>query len=158
MDEKRRRSALMPQSCARWAAAPVTHPIERKLKAMNRRLFLLLGVPYCGAALTAPAAAGRLTASKLVVNVLSVDRESSSHREYSGGVSVETTKFLAKAQIQEVLVNEHGLSPGAFIEIRFEVDVRQPQLPKARDRGRLNPGEVATIWIVGDGSQFRWLR
>lgn len=125
---------------------------------MNRRLFLLLGVAYCGAGLTAPAVAARPPASQLVVNVLSVDRESSSRREYSGGVSVETTKFVAKAQIQQVLVNEHRLSPGALIEIRYEVDVRQPQLPKARDRGRLNPGEVATIWIVGDGGQFRWLR
>src|SRR5271170_7643309 len=125
---------------------------------MNRRFFLLLSVASCGAVLTVPAVAGRLTASKLVVNVLSVDRESSSRREYSGGVSVETTKFLAKAKIQEVLVDEHGLSPGASIEIHYEVDIRQPLLPKARDRGRLNPGEVSTIWVTGDGSQFSWLR
>jgi hypothetical protein len=126
--------------------------------AMNRRFVLLLSVTCCGAILAAPAGAMRLTKSKLIVNVLSVDRESSSRREYSGGVSVETTKFLAKAQIQEVLVNEHALSPGAFIEIRYDIDVRQPQLSKAPDRGRLNPGETATIWIGGDGNRFRWLR
>jgi hypothetical protein len=125
---------------------------------MNRRSFLLSGAALCGAVLTTPAEAGRPTASKLVVNVLSVDRESSSRREYSGGVSVETTRFLAKVQIRELLVNEHKLNPGVVIEVRYEIDVREPPSPKARDRGRLIPGELATIWIIGDGSQFKWLR
>jgi hypothetical protein len=128
---------------------------------MNRRIFHLLSAACCVAvlaALTGATRAWKLTTSKLIVKVMSVDRESSSRREYSGGVSVETTKFVAKAQIQEVLVNEHGLSPGAIVEIRYAVDVRQPPLPNARDRGRLNPGETTTVTVAGGGTRYEWIR
>jgi hypothetical protein len=96
----------------------VVHLIGRNLKAMNRRLFLTLSAAHYGAVLTTPAAAAwRPT------------KQSGCQCSFGGsGIvkpprilrrSVETTKFLAKAQIQELLVNEHGLIPRAVIEIHY---------------------------------------
>jgi hypothetical protein len=131
---------------------------------MNRRGFLMFAAACCGAITPAVAAAPdvgccKLRSSKLVVKVLSVDPQLSNRAQYSGGVTVETTKFIAKVQIEQVLTDEHGLSPGQTIEISYDVRVRQPPLPNVRDRGRLDPGETTTLSIAGEGpSRFAWIR
>jgi hypothetical protein len=128
---------------------------------MNRRSFLLLGALSYGAILVAPAGGARgmkLPTSTLTVYVLSVDSESLTrhpsllqHGQPYGSVTWETTTFVAKAQIQKVLNNEHDLRPGAVIEIRYDVSVRQPPLPPlpGLHRAAPKPGETVTLTVWG---------
>ncbi len=90
----------------------------------------------------------------MTVDVLSVDRVSFSRKEYSNSTS-ETTKFVAKARIQKVLTNEHDLSPGSVIEIRYDVTVRKPPLRGGRS-ATLKAGETVTLSIFGSASTFTW--
>jgi len=117
-----------------------------------------LGAVTCGAILLAPAdgaRAAKLRDSTLTVNVLSVDRQCFNREEFKDR-SRETTSFAAKAQILAVLNNEHGLSPGAVIEIRYDVVVWQPRLPGIRDSRTLKTGETVTLTVIGEGTTFQW--
>jgi hypothetical protein len=147
---------------------------------MSGRLFLLWGSIVLGGVLlggfllggfllrgflatsTSGASAARLPVSTITVNVLSVDRESS-HRDESRNpaqpdVVVDTTRFVARALIAAVLNTEHGLNPGAAIDIRYDVAVRHPPHPSFPVRARLNAGETVTLTVFGGGSSFYWRR
>jgi hypothetical protein len=112
------------------------------------------------AASTGSASAARLPLSTITVNVLSVDRESF-HRDErrppaQSDVVFDTTRFVARALITEVLKTDHGLNPGALIDIRYDVTERQPPHPAFPVRARLNAGETATLTVFGGGSSFIW--
>jgi hypothetical protein len=131
---------------------------------MNRRSFLLL----CAAAspLVASAdfaAAQGLPLSTLTVKVLSVDRESLQRHTYrresfqtgeSSGGWTENTAFVAKAQIEAVLDNNHGLAPGAVIEIRY-VAVKSTVPAEVRDSA-LKAGETTTLTVFRNQTGFFW--
>jgi hypothetical protein len=99
---------------------------------MNRLTFMLLGTAaslLVATAVIAPAA--RLPVSTLTVNVLSVERQTYERDDYrhesfkpAGPPREwyeEKTTYVAKAQIEAVLVNDHGLSSGAVIDIHYEI-------------------------------------
>jgi hypothetical protein len=101
--------------------------------------------------------AARLPRSTVTVIVRSVDRESYNREETPApGVVMERTSFVARAEIVEVPHNEHGLTPGTVIDIRYDVVVRQP--PGTMLRGKtLTPGETVTlIGLYGRGTSFTW--
>jgi hypothetical protein len=133
---------------------------------MNRRSFLLLGAAVSllvASADVAPAQGPPL--STLTVKVLSVDRESSMRHTYrresfqsgesSGGWS-ENTSFVAKAQIETVLNSDHGLSPGAVIDIHYIV-VRS-SVPAEQVLSNLTTGETVTLTIIRLPTGFLWRR
>jgi hypothetical protein len=133
---------------------------------MNRRSILLLGAAaflLVASADTAPAQG--LPISTLSVKILSVDRESLDRhtyhrenfqsRESSGGWS-EKTWFAAKAQIESVLNGDHGLSPGAIIEIRYIVV--QSSVPAEVSDSILKTGETVTLTVYEKAKSFWWRR
>jgi hypothetical protein len=133
---------------------------------MNRRTLVLLGAAASLlAASIANAPAVRLPVSTLNVNILSVDRqtyERNDHRHESfkpGGTSrdwyEEKTTYVAKAQIETVLVNDHGLSPGAIIDILYEVSGGSAPMSARTPRFTVNPGERWTVDVFGGGTSFQ---
>jgi hypothetical protein len=98
---------------------------------MNRRSLVLLGAVSLQVVSAAIAPAARLPVSTLTVHVLSVDRQTYERNDYRhesfkpGGSTrewyEEKTTFVAKAQIEAVVFNDHELSPGAVIDIHYEV-------------------------------------
>jgi hypothetical protein len=131
---------------------------------MNRRSFLLLGA----AALVAPAdvaTAQGLALSTLTVKVLSVDREESERHTYrresfisgesSGGWS-ERTWFVAKAQIETIANNNHGLSSGTVIDIRYVV-IRST-VPSEEVASLLRTGDTVTLTLYRNQTGFWWRR
>jgi hypothetical protein len=130
---------------------------------MNRRSFLVCGSIALNAVLILPisvASAARLATSTITVSVLSVDRESFNREDiqYPGqpAIAFETTKYVARAQVTNVLNSDHELSAGAVIEIRYSVTVRQPPHPAFRVRPTLNAGETKTLTVSGGSSSFYW--
>jgi hypothetical protein len=131
---------------------------------MKRRSFLFLGA--AASLLVASAdfrAAQGLPLSTLTVKVLSVDRESLQRHTYrhesfqtgeSSGGWTENTAFVAKAQIEAVLDNNHGLAPGAAIEIRY-VAVKSTVPAEVRDRA-LKAGETVTLTVFRNQTGFFW--
>jgi hypothetical protein len=126
--------------------------------------FLLGGFVLRGflAASTGEASAARLPVSTITVNILSVDRESF-HRDKSlnpaqADVVIDTTRFVARALLTAVLNTEHGLNPGAVIDIRYDVAERHPPHPSFPVRARLNAAETVTLTVFGGGSSFYWRR
>jgi hypothetical protein len=110
----------------------ITPCCSEKVQVMNRRTAMLLGVAASLLAMsTAIASAMRLPVSTLTVNILSVDRQTYERNDYRhesfklGGASrewyEEKTTYVAKAQIETVLVNDHGLNPATVIDIHYEV-------------------------------------
>jgi hypothetical protein len=80
------------------------------------------------------AMAARLLTSTLVVQVLSVDQESFrrvpamiSQGQVVGGQWPETTGFVAKVQIQNVVRSDHSLAPGETVEIHYTIRTAQPR-------------------------------
>jgi hypothetical protein len=131
---------------------------------MNRRSFLLLGAATSLlVASTDGAPAQGLPLSTLTVKVLSVDRESLDRHTYrresfqtgesSGGWS-EKTGFVAKAQIEAVLDNNHGLMSGAVIDIRY-IAVKSTVPAEVRDRA-LKAGETMTLTVFRNQTGFWW--
>jgi hypothetical protein len=124
---------------------------------MNRRTFFLSALSS-GLVLVAPAGrvrAAKLPTSRLTVSILSVDREAAS--VYAGGTPTGKTTFVATAQILSVLDSDHGLSPGATIAIRYDLDERQQlQQPDRYRKVTLRSGETATLTVFGSGGDFRW--
>jgi hypothetical protein len=98
---------------------------------MDRRSFVLLGAGSLLLASAAMAPALRLPVSQVTVNILSVDRVSYTRDDYHsesfkpGGASrdwhEEKTTYVAKAQIETVVFNDHDLTPGMLIDIHYEV-------------------------------------
>lgn len=130
---------------------------------MNRGSFFICGSIALNAVLLmsiSAASAARLPTSTLTVSVLSVDRESVNRQEsqYSGQPAIifETTKFVAKAQVINVVESDRGLSAGAVIDIRYRVTVRQPPHASFRVKPSLNAGEIKTITVFGSGSLYNW--
>ncbi len=115
------------------------------------------------AASTSSASAARLPVSTITVNILSVGQESF-HRDKSlnpaqPDVAVDTTRFVARALITAVLSTEHGLNPGAAIDIRYDVAERRPPHPSFPVKPRLKAGdENVTLTVFGGGSSFYWRR
>ena len=80
------------------------------------------------AVLVSPAAAARLPTSDLVVQVLSVEQVGALHektdlfeqgQKVPGGVRLwDTTTFVAKARIVNVIRTDHDLAPGEVIDIK----------------------------------------
>jgi hypothetical protein len=132
---------------------------------MNRRLFLLGTAASLLAAFAAIAPAATLPISTLSVKVMSVDRESLDRHTYrresfqsgesSGGWS-EKTGFVAKAQIETVLNSDHGLRPGAIIEIRY-IFVQSSVPAEVRD-STLKTGEKVTLTVYEAAKNFWWRR
>jgi hypothetical protein len=123
---------------------------------MNRRSLLVQGGAVCCAvlfALMGSPKAARLLVSTVTIEVLSVDRLSSSRQIYANGQPFETTKYVATARIQKVLRTDHGLSPDAVIEIHY--DRRDPPMPGPLDHV-LKVGDTATLAVSGGGHTFTW--
>ncbi len=130
---------------------------------MNWRSFLMCGSVALNAVLMvsiSAASAARLPTSTLTVSVLSVDRESVNRQEsqYPGQpvIIFETTRYVAKAQVINVVQSDHGLSAGTVVDIRYSVTVRQPPHPAFRVRPTLNAGEMKTLTVFGGGNSFNW--
>jgi hypothetical protein len=130
---------------------------------MNRRSFLLVGAAAFLLVASADFGATQgLPLSTLTVKVLSVDRESLQQHTYrresfqtgesSGGWS-ENTAFVAKAQIDAVLDNKHGLMPGAVIDIRY-ITVKSTVPAEVRDRA-MKAGEGITLTVFRTGFWWR---
>ena len=123
---------------------------------MNRRIFLMLSA---ASAAMSVASAGRACAMKLLtstvtVNVVAVECLSSDLGHLSGGQSRETTTFLAKAEVATVFATEHGLSPGAVIDIRYDVVVPRPA---SWPEPKLTAGDAKTLTLMGSGNSFKWM-
>jgi hypothetical protein len=100
----------------------------------------------CNFGLVSSAMAARLPTSALIVHVLSVDQESFNRSPAMlkdgkpfGDQWYETTGFIAKAQIQNVIRTDHGLTPGQTITIRYKIqdrhsatDTTQEQVTESR--------------------------
>jgi hypothetical protein len=125
---------------------------------MNRRFLVLFGAAACVIAFTANAPAARLPVSTLTVNILSVDRASFLREEYKAtGGWLEKSTYVAKARIETVVNTEHGLSPGAVIDIRYDVRVQQPPNPYNRSiAASLKVGDIWTLTVFGGGTSFEW--
>jgi hypothetical protein len=104
------------------------------------------------------AIAARLRTSTLVVQVLSVDQESL-HSEPSpvsqgktfGDQSFETSFFVAKARIQDVIQNDYALAPGETIEIHYKIRTAKPRPLPFKDKP-LEPGKTMTLEVTkGNG-------
>jgi hypothetical protein len=133
---------------------------------MNRRTFVLLGAAASLlAASAAIAPAVRLPVSTLTVNILSADRQTYERNDYRhesfkpGGVSrewyEEKTTYVANAQIETVLVNDHGLTPGAIIDIHYEVSGGSAPIYARAHPLTVNAGERWTVDVFGGGTSFR---
>jgi hypothetical protein len=115
---------------------------------------LLLG----SAVLVSAAMAARLPTSTLVVQVLSVDQESFrrepamvSQGNAVGEQRLETTGFVAKVQIQNVIQSDHGLAPGQTIEVHYTIRTATPRPRSSRDTP-LEPGKNMTLTVMkGNG-------
>ena len=130
---------------------------------MNRRDLLLGGAIACAAiplARPGRADAARLPISTVTVNVLSVvlvSQDTEVPRGPGTGAVFERSNFVAKARIVEIPHNEHKLTPGAIIDIRYRTDVRKP--PDSNFRGNtkmLVEGQTVTVELFGNGSSFEW--
>jgi hypothetical protein len=117
-------------------------------------LAVLLG----SAVLVSAAMAARLPTSTLVVQVLSVDQESFrrepamvSQGNAVGEQRLETTGFVAKVQIQNVIQSDHGLAPGQTIEVHYTIRTATPRPRSSRDTP-LEPGKNMTLTVMkGNG-------
>ena len=115
---------------------------------------LLLG----SAVLVSAAMAARLPTSTLVVQVLSVDQESFrrepamvSQGNAVGEQRLETTGFVAKVQIQNVIQSDHGLAPGQTIEVHYTIRTATPR-PLSFTDTPLEPGKNMTLTVMkGNG-------
>jgi hypothetical protein len=124
---------------------------------MIRRTFVLLGTAASLLVATAAVApAARLPVSTVTVNVLSVERKTYERDDYRhesfkpAGPTLERyeekTTYVAKAQIEAVLVNDHGLSPGTVIDIHYEVPGGSAPIYARTPPLTVNAGER---WTVG---------
>jgi len=108
------------------------------------------------------AMAARALTSTLVVQILSVDQESfrrgpammSQGRPF-GDQWLESTGYVAKAQIQNVIRSDHGLAPGEIIEIHYEIRTATPQ-PLPFTDARLKPGQSGTLTVSKAKSGYSW--
>jgi hypothetical protein len=111
--------------------------------------FLFGNAVYASAAMAA-----RLPTSTLVVQVLSVDQESF-HSEPApvsqgnafGEQSFETSGFVAKAYIQNVVQSDHGLAAGETIEIHYKIRTAKPRPLTFKDKP-LEPGKTMTLTVM----------
>jgi hypothetical protein len=117
-------------------------------------LALLLG----NAAIASAAMAARLPTSTLVVQVLSVDKESFrrepaavSKGKVSGDQWLETAGFVAKARIENVIQSDHGLAAGETIEIHYTIRTATPRPLPFKDTP-LEPGKNTALTVMkGNG-------
>ncbi len=130
---------------------------------MKRRSFLAFSAIALIAPLMLPigsTSAARLLTSSIVVEVLSVDRESVNREEIKyperPTVAFETSKYVAKARVTKILRNENGLQEGAVIDILYSVTVRDPPDPFFRVRPTLSAGQATTLSVSGGGGKFDW--
>jgi len=132
---------------------------------MNRRSLVLLGAAtslLVASAAIAPAV--RLEVSTLTVNILSVDRQAYERNDYrhesfkpgepSRESYEENTTYVAKAQIETVLVNDHGLSPGTVIDIHYAVLGGSAPIYARTPSLIVKPGERWTVNVFGGGTSF----
>jgi hypothetical protein len=123
---------------------------------MNRRTFVLLGTATSLLVATAAIApAARLPISTLNVKILSVERQTYERDDYRHESFIpagstrewyeEKTTYVAKAQIEAVLVNDHGLSPGAVIDIHYEVSGGSAPIYVRAHPLTVNAGERWTV-------------
>jgi hypothetical protein len=107
-----------------------------------------VAIAFLGAALAA-----RLPISTLTIEVLSVEEKLSKSETYANGQTIETTTFVARAKIQKIVQTDHGLSPGAVIDILYRRT--RPSLP-GRPNRFLEVGETVTLDVFGSGHSFTW--
>ena len=125
---------------------------------------LLLAALTCSLVATlsiSDAQAVKLPRSELVINVISVKK--TFHRRWNGLKNPEEiSKFVASARIQSVVNTEHGLLPGADIEVVYDIVVRYDTVNRARTLPgtnqvkALNPGDTITVNVYADGTRFRY--
>jgi hypothetical protein len=107
-----------------------------------------------------PAMAVRLPTSTLVVQVLSVEQVSFnrepamiSQGRVVGDRWLETTGFIAKVQILNVIRTDHGLAPGETIEIGYKIRTATPQ-PSSFHDAPLKQGENVTLEVMGGNGRY----
>jgi hypothetical protein len=139
------------------------HILEQHI--MNRRALLRLGAAFLLVASASTAPAARLPVSTVTVEILSVDPQSVQRDDYrretfkDGAVSStwsEKTAVITKARVKAVVVDDgHGLSPGAIIDLHYEV-VRGPVGPAYAARApEVKPGETWTVGVVGGVGSYK---
>jgi hypothetical protein len=132
---------------------------------MDRRALLLLGAASLLVASAPTASAARLPVSTVTVEILSVDPQSVQRDDYrretfkDGAVSStwsEKTAVITKARVKAVVVDDgHGLSPGAVIDLHYEV-VRGPMGQGYGARApEVKSGETWTVGVVGGVGQYK---
>jgi hypothetical protein len=120
-------------------------------QAMKRLSICIVAFLVCNVVLGFTAMAARLLTSELVGQVLSVD-QASFHREpwttSQGQVTawVEIAEFVAKIKVQDVVRTDHGLMPGAIIDVYYEIKMIGP---KPLSNRPLKPGETVTLEVMG---------
>ena len=102
------------------------------------------------------AMAARLPTSTLVVRVLSVDQELF-HRDRAPVVGeqwLESTGFVAKVRIQNVIRTDHGLAPGETIKVHYTICTAN-SLPLPHTATPLKPGENVTLEVFGHDDEYQ---
>ena len=104
--------------------------------------------------------AARLPTSTLVVQVLSVDRVSFnrvpsriSQGHAVGDVWWETTGFVAKARILNVIRTDHGLAPGETIDVSYKIRTATPP-PSPFHDVPLKAGQTVTLEVMGGNGKY----
>ena len=69
----------------------------------------------------------------------------------------ETTSFVAKAQIQNVIRTDHRLTAGQTIVIRYSIRSATPRPLPFKDTP-LKAGEDATVEVMGGGTEYELRR
>jgi hypothetical protein len=118
------------------------------------------------AMLVSAAMAARLPTSDLVVQVLSVEqvgftRQKSDLFDHGqkvpGGVMLwETTTFVAKARIVNVIRTDHDLAAGEVIDVKYNIATTTPPLSPPRGEP-LAPGQTVTVHVMGWNGKYERL-
>jgi hypothetical protein len=129
---------------------------------MKRLSLCTLALLFGGALFASTAMAARLPTSTLRVLVLAVDQESFTvdppptvQGRAAGAQVIETTGFVAKVLIQDVVRTDHGLVSGDTIRVHYRILTGRP-LPIPQTAAPLQPGASVTLEVFGrDGDYER---
>jgi hypothetical protein len=127
---------------------------------MRRLSLCTLALLFGSAVFVSTAMAARLPTSKLLVQVLSVDQESSTidpplmiQGRAVGEQVIETTGFVAKVLIQNVVRTDHGLASGDTIRVHYRILTGRP-LPIPQTAVPLQPGESVTLEVFARDGEY----
>jgi hypothetical protein len=134
-------------------------PVTCRGEQMNYWSIRVAAPLFAGAMFGFAAMAARLPTSTLDVRFLSVDQESFRRDPSSAlsGQSFETTGYVARVQIQNVISTAHGLTAGQTIEVHYTIR-KAGALPLRSKSQPPKPGESRTINVMKAKSGYEWRR